>query len=111
MAVRSAAAIKNFASMNSIAMKGERQALALLREGVGMLDGIERLVLSEQIDCDFSRCGRFRGAMRPEHYESMARDMEDLRRYAGVNSQMISTRRAAARNRNQSIPWRIAAAE
>jgi glycine/D-amino acid oxidase-like deaminating enzyme len=79
-----------------IAMKGERQALALLREGVEMLDGIERLILSERIDCDFSRCGRFRGAMRPEHYESMARDMEDLRRYAGVDSQMIP--RAAQRN-------------
>lgn len=72
-----------------IAMKGERHAVALLREGVEMLDGIESLIQDEKIDCDFRRCGRFRGAMHPDHYEAMARDMEDLRRYAGVDSAMV----------------------
>ncbi|REF86525.1 glycine/D-amino acid oxidase-like deaminating enzyme [Methylovirgula ligni] len=72
-----------------IAMKGERKAVELLHEGVEMLDGIERLIQREHIDCDFTRCGRFRGAMRPEHYEAMARDMKDLRRYADVESEMI----------------------
>ena len=72
-----------------IAMKGERKAVELLREGVEMLDGIERLVHDEKIDCAFTRCGRFRGAMRPTHYEAMARDMEDLRRYADVESEMV----------------------
>ena len=71
-----------------IAMKGEKKAVELLREGVEMLDGVERLVRDEAIDCAFERCGRFRGAMRPEHYESMARDMEDLRRFAGVEFAM-----------------------
>ncbi len=73
-----------------IEMKGERKAVELLREGVEMLDGIEDLIRREKIDCAFTRCGRFRGAMRPAHYEAMARDMEDLRRYAGVQSAMIS---------------------
>jgi glycine/D-amino acid oxidase-like deaminating enzyme len=73
-----------------IGMKGERMATELLREGVEMLDGLERLIQQEKIDCDFARCGRFRGAMRPAHYEAMARDMEDLDRYAGVQSHMIS---------------------
>ncbi len=72
-----------------IAMFGERKAVALLREGVEMLDGIERLIREEEIDCAFVRCGRFRGAMRPDHYEAMARDMEDLKRYAGVESYMV----------------------
>lgn len=72
-----------------IEMKGETLARALLREGVEMLDGIERLVRDETIDCAFQRCGRFRGAMRPEHYEAMARDMEALRRYAGVEFAMV----------------------
>ncbi len=75
-----------------IDMKGERKAVELLREGVEMLDGIERLVRTEGIDCAFERCGRFRGAMRPEHYESMARDMADLRRYAGVDAEMVPRR-------------------
>ena len=72
-----------------IEMKGERQAVDLLREGVEMLDGIENLIHQEKIDCAFTRCGRFRGVMHPAHYEAMARDMEDLGRYAGVQSLMI----------------------
>ena len=54
-----------------------------------MLDYIEHLVASEGIECHFNRCGRFRGAMQPAHYEAMARDMEDLRRVAGVESFMV----------------------
>jgi glycine/D-amino acid oxidase-like deaminating enzyme len=73
-----------------IGMVGESKAVALLREGVEMLDGIEPLIRDEKIDCHFERCGRFRGAMRPQHYEAMARDMEDLKRYAGVESFVVS---------------------
>jgi glycine/D-amino acid oxidase-like deaminating enzyme len=72
-----------------IALRGEKKAEALLREGVRMLDYIEHLVATEKIDCHFSRCGRFRAAVRPEHYEAMARDMEDLKRVAGVESFMV----------------------
>ena len=72
-----------------IALRGEKKAEALLREGVRMLDYIEHLVTAEKIDCRFSRCGRFRAAVRPEHYEAMARDMEDLKRVAGVESFMV----------------------
>jgi glycine/D-amino acid oxidase-like deaminating enzyme len=72
-----------------IGMMGERKAVALLREGVEMLDGIEALIREEKIDCAFTRCGRFRGAMRPEHYEAMARDMQDLKRYADVDSFVV----------------------
>lgn len=72
-----------------IALRGRRKAEELLREGMRMLDYIEHLTASENIDCDFSRCGRFRGAMRPEHYEAMGRDMEDLRAIAGVDSFMV----------------------
>ncbi|PZQ14235.1 MAG: FAD-dependent oxidoreductase [Ancylobacter novellus] len=72
-----------------IEMKGERKAAELLREGVEMLDGIERLIRDEGIDCNFVRCGRFRGAMRPAHYEAMARDMGDLSRFTGVEAAMV----------------------
>jgi glycine/D-amino acid oxidase-like deaminating enzyme len=68
---------------------GEAQAVAMLREGVAMLDHLEALVTSEAINCHFSRCGRFRGAARPAHYDAMARDMEDLKRYTGVESFMV----------------------
>lgn len=68
---------------------GERQAVAMLREGVAMLDHLDALVRDEAIDCHFSRCGRFRGAARPSHYTAMARDMEDLKRHTGVESFMV----------------------
>ena len=83
---------QKFAVKTLIAMHGERKAVELLHEGVEMLDGIENLIREEKIDCSFTRCGRFRGAMRPLHYEAMARDMDDLKRYAGVQSAMISRR-------------------
>lgn len=69
-----------------ISMFGESKATALLKEGVAMLDYIENLILEEKIECHFQRCGRFRGAVRPEHYDAMARDMDDLRRHAGIDS-------------------------
>ncbi|MHA1517388.1 MAG: NAD(P)/FAD-dependent oxidoreductase [Alphaproteobacteria bacterium] len=72
-----------------IELYGERKATELLREGTRILDYIEELIQAENIDCHFHRCGRFRGAMRPEHYEAMARDMEDLSRVSGVESFMV----------------------
>ncbi|ODR94317.1 FAD-dependent oxidoreductase [Methyloceanibacter stevinii] len=72
-----------------VSLRGEAKAVALLREGTRMLDYIEDLIARENIDCHFRRCGRFRGAMRPAHYEAMARDMEDLKRVAGVESFMV----------------------
>jgi len=72
-----------------IALRGEKKAVALLKEGVAMLDYIERFIAEEKISCHFRRSGRFRGAMRPEHYEAMARDMEDLRAVARVDSFMV----------------------
>src|SRR5947209_10114918 len=37
----------------------------------------------------FRRFVRFRGSMRPQHYEAMARDLEDLARLAGVAFEMV----------------------
>jgi glycine/D-amino acid oxidase-like deaminating enzyme len=80
---------QKFSVKRLIALRGEEKAAALLREGTRMLDYIEHLVETEKIDCHFRRCGRFRGAMRPEHYEAMAADMKDLKRVAGVESFMV----------------------
>lgn len=72
-----------------IALRGRKKAEAMLREGVGMLDHIAALIDRERIDCHFARCGRFRAAVRPAHYEAMARDLDDLRTIAGVESFMV----------------------
>lgn len=72
-----------------IELRGRDKAVAMLREGTEMLDYIARFIAEEMIDCHFARCGRFRGAMRPEHYDAMARDLDDLREAAGVDSFMV----------------------
>lgn len=73
-----------------IAMRGRQKAEDMLREGTRMLDYIATLIADEKIECHFRRCGRFRVAIRPEHYEAMARDMDDLKDVAGVESFMVS---------------------
>lgn len=70
-------------------LRGREKAINLLREGTRMLDYIADVIEAEKIDCHFTRCGRFRGAIRPEHYEAMARDLDDLRAVAGVESFMV----------------------
>lgn len=80
---------QKFRVRDLIALRGLKLATALLREGVAMLDFIEQLVLDEKIACHFSRCGRFRGAVRPASYEAMARDMDDLRRLTGVDAYAV----------------------
>ena len=72
-----------------IALRGRKKAEEMLREGTKMLDHIATLITEEKIDCHFRRAGRFRAAVRPEHFESMAEDMRDLKEIAGVESFMV----------------------
>jgi glycine/D-amino acid oxidase-like deaminating enzyme len=72
-----------------IALRGRKKAEQMLREGTRMLDHIATLIETEKIECHFRRCGRFRCAIRPEHYEAMAADMRDLKEIAGVESFMV----------------------
>lgn len=72
-----------------IALRGRQKAEDMLREGTRMLDYVAELIAEEKIDCHFRRCGRFRAAIRPEHYEGMAQDMRDLKDVAGVESFMV----------------------
>jgi glycine/D-amino acid oxidase-like deaminating enzyme len=61
----------------------------LLLEGTAALDYVKSFIKSEAIECHLREAGRFRGASRPEHYEAMARDMDDLRAIVGVESHMV----------------------
>jgi len=72
-----------------VEIHGREKAIALLREGVRMLDYTAALIAEDGIDCHFTRCGRFRGAVRPAHYDSMARDLEDLQAAIGVAFFMV----------------------
>lgn len=80
---------QKFRVKHLIQLRGRTKAEAMLREGVRMLDHIADLIETEKIGCHFNRCGRFRAAVQPEHYEAMARDMDDLHQIAGVESFMV----------------------
>jgi len=68
---------------------GTEKAKILLNEGVQMLAHLKQLIAQEGIDCDLQEVGRFRGAVRPEHYDAMAREMEALNKRTHVEFHMI----------------------
>ncbi len=72
-----------------ISEHGDEKARALLREGTAALTFVKSFIEDEGIQCDFRVAGRFRGAIRPAHYEAMAREMEDWRTQAGIDSFMV----------------------
>ncbi len=72
---------------------GEARCHAILRESIGFVDFVGALIKEEHIDCNFHRSGRFRGALRPAHYEAMARELELLQTAAGVEGDMIPGQR------------------
>ncbi|MEH6359006.1 MAG: FAD-binding oxidoreductase [Pseudomonadales bacterium] len=69
---------------------GADKAKALLNEGVQMLTHLKQLIAQEGINCDLQEVGRFRGAVRPKHYDAMAREMEALNKRTHVEFHMIS---------------------
>ena len=81
---------QKFTAAELIANHGENKARALVSEGVKMLRHLGEFIEAEGIECHFSRVGRFRGAALPRHYEKLARDVEDMRKLAGVESYMVS---------------------
>ena len=81
---------QRFSVKSLIGRYGETQAHALIHEGVAALDYVKSFIQRENIECHMRLNGRFRGASRPEHYEAMARDMDDLKAVANVESHMVS---------------------
>ena len=81
---------QKFTAAQLIAKHGEKKARALVSEGLAMLRYLGDFIEAEGIECEFSRVGRFRGAAIPRHYENLARDLEDMRKLAGVESHMVT---------------------
>jgi glycine/D-amino acid oxidase-like deaminating enzyme len=71
------------------AMFGLDKAKQVLNEGVKILAHLKGVVKREGIDCDLQEVGRFRGAIKAHHYESMAREMEELNKRTNVEFHMI----------------------
>lgn len=73
----------------TVAQFGHDRAVALWKEGVASVDYMADLVSREQIACHFVRSGRFVGAHRPRDYDTLAREVELLRRHTGYEVHMV----------------------
>lgn len=57
---------------------GRDQVHATIRESLVAFDWLVNFIRDEQIDCDLSICGRFRGASHPDHYAGLVEQAEEL---------------------------------
>ncbi|MEE2980617.1 MAG: FAD-binding oxidoreductase, partial [Pseudomonadota bacterium] len=53
-------------------------------------DYLTHLIEAEGIDCQFERVGRFVGAYKPAHYDSLARDLDAAKASLGVEGHAVS---------------------
>lgn len=63
---------------------GKDKARRMYREGNDMLAYFKDLIRAENLDCDLSERGRFRGAVTRAHYDTIARELDAAKRFAGV---------------------------
>lgn len=68
---------------------GENIAEEVLREGLRALEYATGLIKDEEIDCDFRRCGRFRGAWQRGDYDVIGREVDFLRKKIGLEAHMV----------------------
>lgn len=68
---------------------GEERTNGILSESIGFVSFVSDLIEEEQIACDFGRSGRFRGACRPSHYETMARELETQVEATGIEADLV----------------------
>ncbi len=68
---------------------GQDVANSILRESLGFVDYLENFLITEKIDADFIRNGRFRGALKESHYESMSKDLAALTKVTSLEAEMI----------------------
>jgi glycine/D-amino acid oxidase-like deaminating enzyme len=72
---------------------GKERASSWYRAYDAAVDTVERIVQTENIDCDFARRGKLKLAARPSHYETLARNFEQLQREADPDIELIPPER------------------
>ncbi len=82
---------------------GHEKTSEILKESLGFVDFLENFIGDEKIDADFQRVGRFRGALKPAHYDQMARQLEDLTRETGLKGHMVSAKDQATETGSQKF--------
>ena len=71
---------------------GATKTSEILKESLGFVGFLEDFINSEKIDAEFKRVGRFRGALKPAHYDQMERQLEGLRQETGLKGHMVSAK-------------------
>ena len=68
---------------------GRQRAQAYYRAYSSAVDTVERLVVEEEIECAFNRCGRLKLAAKPAHYDKLARAHDLLRAEVDQNVELV----------------------
>ncbi len=68
---------------------GAARGCAIRQEGESALDWIGAFVARENLDCAFTRCGRYHAAHTPAHYEVIAREAEIISHTEGVQAHAV----------------------
>ena len=72
------------------ANRDDTKAKLAHQERRAAVDYLRELIRAEGIDCQFQQVGRFIGAHRPEHYDMMARNLEQTKDASGVEGDVVS---------------------
>jgi gamma-glutamylputrescine oxidase len=68
---------------------GQAKAVQILHEGMASLNFCVDLIADEQLDAQFNRVGRFRGAWLPGDYDMMGREADELTREVGLDVHVV----------------------
>ena len=68
---------------------GLKRAAGYYWEAAIAIDYLDNLIHTEQIACHFRRSGRYYAAHSPRAYETLARQVESLRKHVGYEAEMV----------------------
>ena len=72
-----------------IATYGEAKAQSLYQFYNQAVDSVERIITSENIDCDFRRAGKIKLAAKPEHFDKLARTHEAISKVVDPQARLL----------------------
>ncbi|WJY13711.1 FAD-binding oxidoreductase [Pectobacteriaceae bacterium CE90] len=79
---------QNFSSL--VARQGLEQASRYYRAYADAVDYVQRLVVEEQIECDFLRCGKLKLASKPSHFPALQAAWEMMRNTVDPDVELMS---------------------
>ena len=91
--------VNNGTAGNFQAMAGKyglEQAVSLYRFFDDAVDTVEKIVKSEDIDCDFRRCGKLKVAWTQKHLKSLRADQQALNLHADPQTELLDREAVAA---------------